>query len=142
MPIRSYKPTSPGRRQMTVLTYEEITRTEPERSLLAPLRKKGGRNNQGRLTVRHQGGGHKRRYRIIDFKKNKDGIVARVASIEYDPNRSANIALLNYARRNQNLYHCSPWLQVGQEIINARKCGYRHGQYVKTEEYSCRHPDS
>lgn len=118
MPIRSFKPTSPGRRQMTVLTFEEITKTTPERSLLAPLRKKGGRNNAGRLTVRHKGGGHKRRYRLIDFKRNKDGIPARVASIEYDPNRSANIALLNYAD-GFKAYIIAPYgLEVGQEIIN------------------------
>jgi len=88
MPIKAYKPTSPGRRWMTVSTFEEITRTEPEKSLLVPLRKKAGRNVQGRITVRHRGGGHKRMYRIIDFKRDKFGIPARVESIEYDPNRS------------------------------------------------------
>ena len=97
MAIKKFKPTSPGRRQMTVSTFEEITTSTPEKSLLAPLSKKAGRNNQGKITVRHQGGGHKRKYRIIDFKRNKDGIVGRVATIEYDPNRTANIALINYA---------------------------------------------
>ncbi|MCL2680099.1 MAG: 50S ribosomal protein L2, partial [Coriobacteriia bacterium] len=96
MAIRKYKPTSPGRRGMSVSTFEEITCTTPEKSLLEPLPKKGGRNNNGRITVRHQGGGHKRRYRIIDFKRNKDGIPAKVATIEYNPNRSARIALLHY----------------------------------------------
>lgn len=97
MPIKVYKPTSPGRRGMSVTSFEDITRTEPERSLLRPLRKKAGRNVQGRITVRHRGGGHKRRYRLIDFKRDKFGVPARVDSIEYDPNRSARIALLVYA---------------------------------------------
>jgi large subunit ribosomal protein L2 len=97
MPIKVYKPTSPGRRGMSVTTFDDITSTEPERSLLRPLRKKSGRNAQGRITVRHRGGGHKRRYRIIDFKRDKFGVPGRVASIEYDPNRSARIALLVYA---------------------------------------------
>jgi large subunit ribosomal protein L2 len=97
MPIKVYKPTSPGRRGMSVTTFDDITRTEPERSLLRPLRKKAGRNAQGRVTVRHQGGGHKRRYRVIDFKRDKFGVPGRVDSIEYDPNRSARIALLVYA---------------------------------------------
>src|SRR5205809_614435 len=96
MPIRRYKPTSAGRRFMSVSTFEEITKSEPEKSLLAPLTKKGGRNNKGRITTRHQGGGHKRRYRIIDFKRRKDAVPAKVAAIEYDPNRSARIALLHY----------------------------------------------
>ena len=96
MAIRSYKPTSPGRRFQTVSTFEEITSTTPERRLLRPLKKTGGRNNHGRITSRHRGGGHKRRYRVIDFKRKKDGIPAKVASIEYDPNRSARLALLHY----------------------------------------------
>src|SRR3954470_7394253 len=96
MALRRYKPTSPGRRFMTVSTFEEVTKTEPEKSLTAPLTKKGGRNNNGRITTRHQGGGHKRLYRIVDFKRRKDGIPAKVAAIEYDPNRSARIALLHY----------------------------------------------
>src|SRR3954453_12594896 len=94
MAVRRYKPTSPGRRFMTVSDFAEITKKEPEKSLLAPVTKKGGRNNNGRITTRHQGGGHKRRYRIIDFKRTKDGVPAKVHSIEYDPNRSARIALL------------------------------------------------
>jgi len=131
MPIRSYKPTSPGRRQMTVLTFEEITRKEPERSLLAPLKSKGGRNNEGRLTVRHQGGGHKRRYRLIDFKRNKDGVPARVASIEYDPNRSANIALLNYADGFKAYIIAPNGLQVGQEIVNGDAADIKVGNTLK-----------
>jgi len=97
VPPRKLKPTSPGRRFRTVSDFAEITKTEPEKSLLEPVKKRGGRNNKGRITTRHQGGGHKRRYRKIDFKRTKDGVPARVASIEYDPNRSANIALLHYA---------------------------------------------
>ena len=95
MPIKTYKPTSPARRAMSVSTFEEITASKPEKSLLAPLSKKAGRNNQGKITVRHHGGGHKQKYRIIDFKRNKDGIPGKVATIEYDPIRSANIALIH-----------------------------------------------
>ena len=97
MPVRRFKPTSPGRRFMTVSDFDEVTKKEPEKSLLEPVTKKGGRNNKGRMTTRHQGGGHKRRYRKIDFKRTKDGVPAKVAAIEYDPNRSARIALLHYA---------------------------------------------
>src|SRR5688500_5448756 len=98
MGIKTYKPTSAGRRHGTVLDFTELTpSTRPEKSLLRPMRRTGGRNNHGHMTARHRGGGHKRRYRLIDFKRNKDGIDARVKSIEYDPNRSANIALLIYA---------------------------------------------
>ena len=97
MGIRRYKPTSAGRRNMSVSTFEEITKKKrPEKSLLEPIRKSGGRNNRGRLTTRHRGGGNKRAYRVIDFKRNKHGIPAKVVSIEYDPNRSARIALLSY----------------------------------------------
>jgi large subunit ribosomal protein L2 len=98
MPLKQYRPTSPGRRGMSVSTFEELTKgKKPERSLLEPLKKSGGRNNKGRLSVRHRGGGHKRMYRVIDWKRDKIGVAARVVSIEYDPNRSARIALLQYA---------------------------------------------
>jgi large subunit ribosomal protein L2 len=97
MPTRRFRPTSPGRRFMTVSDFAEVTKSEPEKSLVEPVKKKGGRNNKGRITTRHKGGGHKRRYRVVDFKRSKDGIPAKVAAIEYDPNRSANIALLHYA---------------------------------------------
>src|SRR4029079_17770084 len=97
MAIRKYKPTTPGRRGSSVPDFAEITRSTPEKSLTAPLKKKGGRNVHGRITTRHQGGGHKRRYRVVDFKRTKDGVPANVAAIEYDPNRSARIALLHYA---------------------------------------------
>ena len=96
MPTRQYRPTSPGRRGMSVSTFDEITKTRPEKSLTVRLKKHAGRNNQGKITTRHQGGGAKRAYRIIDFKRNKFGVPAQVAAIEYDPNRSARIALLHY----------------------------------------------
>ncbi|OLN32413.1 50S ribosomal protein L2 [Desulfosporosinus metallidurans] len=118
MALKTFKPTSPSRRNMTVSTFEEITRTEPERSLLKPLPKKAGRNNDGRLSVRHKGGGHKRMFRVIDFKRNKDGIPARVASIEYDPNRSANIALLYYQDGLKTYIIAPHGLQVDQMVVS------------------------
>ncbi|MDD4237541.1 MAG: 50S ribosomal protein L2 [Desulfotomaculaceae bacterium] len=118
MATKEFKPTSPGRRFVTVSTFEEITKTEPEKSLVEPLKKSGGRNAQGRMTVRHRGGGHKRAYRIIDFKRDKDGIPAKVASIEYDPNRSARIALLNYADGEKRYIIAPVGLKVGQTVIS------------------------
>lgn len=97
MPIKKYKPTTPSRRHMTVISFDQLTKKEPEKSLTIPLKKTGGRNVKGRITVRHRGGGHKRLYRLVDFKRTKEGVPAKVAAIEYDPNRSANIALLHYA---------------------------------------------
>ena len=118
MAIKSFKPYSAGRRFMTVSTFEEITASKPEKSLLAKVTNKGGRNNSGRMTVRHQGGGHKRRYRLIDFKRIKDNIPAKVATIEYDPNRSANIALLFYAD-GEKRYILAPFkLAVGDVLMN------------------------
>lgn len=116
MPIKSYKPTSPGRRGMTVATFEEITSTTPERSLLRSLKKSGGRNFRGKITVRHRGGGHKRRYRLVDFKRDKFGLPARVASIEYDPNRSARIALLVYADGEKRYIIAPMGLMVGDVV--------------------------
>lgn len=127
MGIKKFKPTSPGRRQMTVSTFEEITTSTPEKSLLAPLSKKAGRNNHGKITVRHQGGGHKRKYRIIDFKWNKDGIVGRVATIEYDPNRSANIALINYMDGEKRYIIAPHGLKVGDEIISGADADIKTG---------------
>lgn len=118
MAIKTFKPTSPSRRNMTVSTFEELTRTEPERSLVKSLTKKAGRNNDGRLSVRHKGGGHKRKYRVIDFKRNKDGIPARVASIEYDPNRSANIALLYYQDGFKSYILAPNGLHVDQIVVS------------------------
>ena len=113
MGVKKYKPTSPGRRGMSVSDFAEITSTTPEKSLLEPLHKKGGRNNRGRITVRHQGGGHKRRYRVIDFKRNKDVVPAKVATIEYDPNRSARIALLHYLDGEKRYILAPKGLEVG-----------------------------
>lgn len=127
MAIKVYKPTSPGRRDMSVSTFEEITRTEPERSLLQPLRKRAGRNSQGRITVRHRGGGHKRAYRVIDFKRDKLSVPARVASIEYDPNRSARIALLVYADGEKRYIIAPLGLQVGDTIVNGPDADIRPG---------------
>ncbi|OUM87987.1 MAG: 50S ribosomal protein L2 [Bacillus thermozeamaize] len=118
MAIKKYKPTSPGRRNMSVSAFEEITTDKPEKSLLEPLPKKAGRNNQGKITVRHQGGGHKRKYRIIDFKRNKDGIPGRVATIEYDPNRTANIALIHYADGEKRYILAPVGLKVGDTIMS------------------------
>ena len=118
MAIKKLKPNTPGQRFRSVSAFETITKSEPEKSLLAPLKHKAGRNNTGRITVRHQGGGHKRRYRIIDFKRNKIGIPAKVASIEYDPNRSARIALLVYADGEKRYIIAPNEIKVGQTISN------------------------
>lgn len=127
MAIKKYKPTSNGRRGMTVSDFAEITTSTPEKSLLAPLKRKGGRNNQGKLTVRHQGGGHKRSYRIIDFKRNKDGIPGRVATIEYDPNRSANIALINYVDGEKRYIIAPKNLVVGMEVMSGPEADIKVG---------------
>ncbi len=127
MAIRRYKPTSPGRRFMSVSTFQEVTKTEPEKSLLAPLTKKGGRNNNGRITTRHQGGGHKRRYRIVDFKRVKDGVPATVAAIEYDPNRSSRIALLHYADGAKAYILAPLGLKVGAKVESGPGADIRPG---------------
>jgi large subunit ribosomal protein L2 len=127
MAIKVYKPTSAGRRGMSGYAFDEITRSKPEKSLLRPLKKKAGRNNLGRLTVRHQGGGHKRRYRLIDFKRNKVGIPARVASIEYDPNRTARIALLVYADGEKRYILAPLGLQVGDKVMSGPDAEIRPG---------------
>ncbi|WP_188456383.1 50S ribosomal protein L2 [Virgibacillus oceani] len=127
MAIKKYKPTSNGRRGMTSSDFAEITTDKPEKSLLSPLYKRGGRNNQGKLTVRHQGGGHKRQYRIIDFKRDKDGIRGRVATIEYDPNRSANIALINYVDGEKRYILAPKGLKVGQEIESGAEADIKLG---------------
>jgi len=118
MGIRKYKPTSPGRRNMSVNTFEEITKHEPEKSLLKPLKKHAGRNSYGRITVRHHGGGAKRKYRIIDFKRNKDNIPGKIAGIEYDPNRSSNIALVHYADGEKRYIIAPLKLKVGDVIFS------------------------
>src|SRR5437660_12444636 len=116
MAVRRYKPTSPGRRFMSVSDFSEITRTEPEKTLLAPLPRNAGRTNNGRITTRHQGGGHKRRYRLVDFKRTKDGVPAKVAAIEYDPNRSARIALLHYVDGFKSYILAPAGVRVGSVV--------------------------
>lgn len=133
MAIKVYKPTSPGRRGMTVSAFEEITCSTPERSLLAPLTKTGGRNNQGRMTTRHKGGGHKRMYRIIDFKRDKDIVPAKVATIEYDPNRTANIALLNYADGEKRYIIAPQGLHVGDVVVSGPEADIKVGNALPLE---------
>ena len=133
MALKKYKPTSPGRRFMSVSSFEEITKTEPEKSLTAPIKKTGGRNVNGRITTRHQGGGHKRRYRIIDFKRRKDGVPAKVAAIEYDPNRSARIALLHYADGEKAYILAPARLEVGATIESGPAADIRPGNALPLE---------
>jgi large subunit ribosomal protein L2 len=127
MGLKKYKPTSPGRRFQTVSDFADITSTTPEKSLLEPLPKKGGRNNNGRVTTRHQGGGHKRRYRVIDFKRTKDAIPAKVATIEYDPNRSSRIALLHYADGEKRYILAPKGLKVGDIVMNGPTADIKPG---------------
>jgi large subunit ribosomal protein L2 len=127
MPVKLFKPTSPGRRDMSGFTFEEITRTKPEKSLVRGLRKRGGRNVRGKITVRHQGGGHKRLYREIDFRRDKANIPARVATIEYDPNRSARIALLVYADGEKRYILAPLGVKVGDQIVSSTKAEIRPG---------------
>ena len=133
MGIRKYKPTTPGLRGMTVSTFEEITKTEPEKSLLAKKNYKAGRNNTGRITVRHQAGGTKQKYRIIDFRRNKDDVKATVSAIEYDPNRSANIALLFYADGEKRYIIAPNGLKVGDEIMSGPNADIRTGNALPME---------
>ena len=127
MAIKSYRPTTNGRRGMTTLVNDEITKTTPEKSLVVTMKKSGGRNNQGQITVRHHGGGAKRKYRIIDFKRNKDGVVGTVASIEYDPNRSANIALINYNDGEKRYIIAPKGLTVGMKIESGEQADIKAG---------------
>lgn len=134
MGIKKYKPTTSTRRFTTTATFEEITKKEPEKTLTGPLKKSGGRNVYGRMTTRHKGGGHKRRYRVIDFKRNKDGIPARVTAIEYDPNRSAYIALLNYAD-GEKRYIISPLgLKVGDEVMSGKGADIKPGNALSIKD--------
>ena len=121
MAIRNLKPVTPGQRQRSVDTFDDVTTSQPEKSLLTPLKKSGGRNSNGRITIRHRGGGHKRRYRVIDFKRNKHGIPARVATIEYDPNRSARIALIVYADGDKRYIIAPDGLSVGDTVTSGPK---------------------
>jgi len=131
MGIKKYKPTSPGRRFATVSDFSEITRDKPEKSLTEPLTKTGGRNSYGRKTSRHRGGGAKRKYRVIDFKRNKDGIPARVAQIEYDPNRSARIALLNYRDGEKRYILCPNDLSVGDTVVSGPGADVKPGNAMQ-----------
>jgi large subunit ribosomal protein L2 len=134
MAIRRYKPTSPGRRFQTVSAFEEITSTTPERSLLRPIKKTGGRNSNGRITSRHRGGGHKRRYRVIDFKRIKDGVPAKVAAIEYDPNRSARLVLLHYVDGEKAYILAPAGVQVGDTIMSGPQADIRPGNAMALQD--------
>ena len=134
MAIKSYKPTSPALRQMTVLRSDEITKHEPEKSLLVSLKKNAGRNSQGKITVRHRGGGAKRKYRVIDFKRDKEQIPARVAGIEYDPNRSANIALLHYADGEKRYILAPKGLKVGDTLYSGLGSDIKIGNCLKMKD--------
>lgn len=134
MAIRKLKPNTPGTRYMSISTFEEITRTTPEKSLLTPLKKSAGRNNKGRITSRHRGGGHKRAYRIIDFKRNKLNIPARVFSIEYDPNRTCRIALLHYADGEKRYIICPDGLKVGDNILSGSNIEIKTGNALKLKD--------
>ena len=127
MAVKKYKPTTNGRRNMSVLTYDEITTNTPEKSLLEPYSKTGGRNNQGKITVRHIGGGAKRKYRVIDFKRDKNDIIGKVATIEYDPNRNANICLINYIDGEKRYILAPKGLEVGMEVVSGEKVDIKIG---------------
>jgi large subunit ribosomal protein L2 len=133
MALKKYKPTSPGRRFMSVSSFEEVTKARPEKSLTEPLKKTGGRNNNGRITTRHQGGGHKRRYRVVDFKRVKDGVPAKVAAIEYDPNRSARIALLHYADGAKSYILAPARIRVGATVESGPTADIKPGNALPLE---------
>ena len=134
MPVKKYNPTTNGRRNMSVLVNDEITTDTPEKSLLVSLNKKGGRNNTGKITVRHQGGGHKQKYRIIDFKRDKFNIEGKVATVEYDPNRSANIALINYVDGEKRYIIAPKGIKVGQKIVSGENADIIVGNALPLEK--------
>ncbi len=134
MGIKKYRPYTPSRRHMTSSTFEEITKTTPEKSLVVTLKKNSGRNNQGKITVRHRGGGYKVKYRVIDFKRNKDGVPATVVGIEYDPNRTANIALLNYADGEKRYILAPQGLEVGTKLMSGETAEIRVGNSLKMKD--------
>ena len=134
MAIKKFKPTSPALRQMTVLVSDEITCNQPEKSLLVSLKKNSGRNAQGKITVRHRGGGNRRKYRLIDFKRNKDGIPAKVATIEYDPNRTANIALLHYADGEKAYILAPVGLEVGTTVLSGPTADIKPGNAMALKD--------
>ena len=133
MSIRTYKPTTPSRRHMTNSTFSEITTSTPEKSLLVSLKKSGGRNNMGCITTRHIGGGHKRKYRIIDFKRNKDDIIGKIATVEYDPNRNANICLVHYADGEKRYIIAPQGLKVGDKIVSGVACDIKVGNAMELQ---------
>jgi len=133
MSIKRYKPTSAGRRNMSVAGFEEVTKTTPEKALLEPIKKSGGRNNHGHMTIRHRGGGHKRMYRVIDFRRNKVGVPANVAAIEYDPNRTARIALLHYLDGEKTYILAPSGLNVGDQVISSRNADIKPGNCLPLE---------
>ena len=134
MAIKKFKPTSPALREMTVFISDEVTTNQPEKSLLVPLKKNSGRNVHGKITVRHRGGGNRRKYRIIDFKRNKDGIPAKVATIEYDPNRTANIALLNYADGEKKYILAPVGLKVGDTVLSGPTADIKPGNAMALKD--------
>lgn len=134
MAVRGFKPTSPARRHMTVSTFEEITTSKPEKSLVVSLKKHSGRNNQGKITIRHRGGGNKIKYRIIDFKRQKDGVPAKVSTIEYDPNRSANIALLVYADGEKRYILAPEGVTVGTPILSGPEADIKPGNAMMLKD--------
>ncbi|MFW5980750.1 MAG: 50S ribosomal protein L2 [Halanaerobiaceae bacterium] len=134
MAIKTFKPTTPSRRYMTVSGFDKITKKEPEKSLLVPLKKSGGRNVDGKITSRRRGGGHKRKYRIIDFKRDKDGVEAKVVSIEYDPNRSARIALLQYIDGEKRYILAPDNLEVGEKVMSGEKADIKPGNALKLKD--------
>jgi large subunit ribosomal protein L2 len=127
MPIKIYRPTSAGRRNMSVSTFEEVTKGKPERTLLAPLKTRAGRNNLGRVTTRHQGGGHKRRYRIVDFRRDNVGVVGRITAVEYDPNRSARIALVQFTDGDKRYILAPNGIKVGDNVVSGSAAEIRTG---------------
>ncbi len=133
MSIKRYKPTSAGRRAMSVAGFEEVTKTTPEKALLEPIKKSGGRNNHGHMTIRHRGGGHKRMYRVIDFKRNKVGVPANIAAIEYDPNRNARIALLHYLDGEKSYILAPNGIKVGDQIISSKGADIKPGNCLPLE---------
>ncbi|HRE88155.1 MAG TPA: 50S ribosomal protein L2 [Myxococcota bacterium] len=133
MSIKRYKPTSAGRRNMSVPGFEEVTKTTPEKALLEPIKKSGGRNNHGHMTIRHRGGGHKRMYRVIDFRRNKVGVPANVAAIEYDPNRTARIALLHYLDGEKAYILAPGGLKVGDQVISSKNADIKPGNCLPLE---------
>ena len=141
MAVKKYKPTTPGQRGMTSYTFEEITHAKPERSLIAPLRRHGGRNCYGRVTVRHRGGGHRRQMRILDFRREKHGIPAVVASIEYDPNRTARLALLHYADGEKRYILAPVDLKVGDTLMSGPAAEIRAGNCTAYLQHPRRHAD-